>query len=356
MTGAKYLATMTPEEVENYGNDWSDADKLADALHQGETLKAPFPWFGGKSKVADIVWDRFGNVPNYIEPFFGSGAVLLGRPTVAHTETINDLDCMVANFWRSLQNDPDAVAYYADSPVNEADQHARHLWLVSQEDFRERMKVDPDFYDCKIAGWWVWGQCIWIGSGWCAKELPHLGDAGKGLNRQLPHLGDAGTGLNRKLPHLGNTGTGGEEWVSDRTLGTLSYMRRLAQRLRTVRVCCGDWQRICGPSVTFKHGLTGVFLDPPYSADRDETLYSSDSMDVAHAVREWAIANGDNPLLRIALCGYSGEHAMPDGWQEIGWKARGGYGLQGNNQARVNADKERIWFSPACLREGPLFR
>ena len=30
-------------------------------------MKAPFPWFGGKSKVAEIVWDRFGNVPNYVE-------------------------------------------------------------------------------------------------------------------------------------------------------------------------------------------------------------------------------------------------------------------------------------------------
>ena len=32
-------------------------------------LRAPFPWFGGKSKVSDIVWDRFGSVPNYVEPF-----------------------------------------------------------------------------------------------------------------------------------------------------------------------------------------------------------------------------------------------------------------------------------------------
>ena len=141
-------------------------------------LKAPFPWFGGKSKVASLVWERFGDVQNYVEPFFGSGAVLLNRPTDAGIETVNDLDCMVANFWRSLQHDPDAVADAADWPVDEADQHARHLWLCSQEEFRENMKVDPEFYDAKIAGWWVWGQCIWIGSGWCSVQLPHLGDAG----------------------------------------------------------------------------------------------------------------------------------------------------------------------------------
>ncbi len=38
------------------------------------TLKAPFPWFGGKSRVAPDVWARFGDVANYVEPFFGGGA------------------------------------------------------------------------------------------------------------------------------------------------------------------------------------------------------------------------------------------------------------------------------------------
>lgn len=295
-------------------------------------MKAPFPWFGGKSKVAHLVWDRFGDVPNYVEPFFGSGAVLLNRETSPGTETINDLDCMVANFWRALQHEPDSVAFHADNPVNEADQHARHLWLCSQEEFRERMKVEPEYYDVKIAGWWVWGQCIWIGSGWCSV--------------QLPHLGTAGTGVHRKLPHLGNAGM---ECVEEEPI--YAYMRELAARLRRVRVCCGDWSRVLGPSVTFKHGITGVFLDPPYAdtAERVSDLYAQDSLSVAHAVREWAIANGDNRDLRIALCGYEGEHEMPDSWECVAWKANGGYGSQ-SVAGNENAAKERIWFSPACLR------
>lgn len=315
-------------------------------------MKAPFPWFGGKSKVAHLVWDRFGDVLNYVEPFFGSGAVLLNRPTSPGTETINDLDCMVANFWRALQHDPEGVAFHADNPVNEADQHARHLWLCSQEEFRERMKVEPEYYDSKIAGWWLWGQCIWIGSGWCSVELPHLGNAGTGVHRKRPHLGNAGKGVNRQLPHLGNAGT---VCVEDAASGTspdlLAYMNQLAARLRRVRVCCGDWSRVLGPSVTFKHGITGVFLDPPYSdsADRQSDLYACDSLDVAHAVREWAIANGGNRDLRIALCGYEGEHQMPDSWQCVAWKARGGYSSQ-NAVTNENPAKERIWFSQACLK------
>ena len=322
-------------------------------------LKAPFPWFGGKSRVANLVWDRFGNVPNYVEPFFGSGAVLLSRPHQPQTETINDLDCLVANFWRALQNDPDGVARYADNPVNEADQHARHMWLCSQAEFRERMKVDPDYYDSKISGWWVWGQCIWIGSGWCSVQLPHLGNPGTGVHRKLPHLGP-GKGVNRQRPHLGNPGTVEDACISDLTSGTLSrenlknYMRELAERLRRVRVCCGDWSRICGPSPTVKLGITGVFLDPPYAdeAGRTDGLYAADDGTVSHAVREWAIEWGEHPLMRIALCGYEGEHAMPDSWECVQWKASGGYGGQGdkNGAGRANSPRERIWFSPHCLR------
>jgi hypothetical protein len=38
-------------------------------------LVAPFPWFGGKRKVASLVWERLGEVKHYIEPFFGGGTV-----------------------------------------------------------------------------------------------------------------------------------------------------------------------------------------------------------------------------------------------------------------------------------------
>lgn len=130
-----------------------------------DVLKAPFPWFGGKSRAAALIWARLGDVDNYVEPFFGSGAILLGRPTPARSETVNDLDCYLSNFWRAVAAAPAEVAAIADWPVNEADLHARHLWLVHQGEFRERMKADPDYYDAKIAGWWVWGLSAWIGGG-----------------------------------------------------------------------------------------------------------------------------------------------------------------------------------------------
>ena len=340
-------------------------------------LTAPFPWFGGKSRVAPLVWERFGTVANYVEPFFGSGAVLLGAPHRAQTETVNDLDCYLANFWRALAADPDAVAHHCDWPVNEADLFARHGWLVAQAPFRERMRADPDYHDAKIAGWWVWGLCSWIGSGWCvsnntsewnqlphlsnagqgvhrvSNQLPHLGDAGRGVHRvsnQLPHLGDAGQGVHRvsnQLPHLSNAGQGG---------ALREYMRGLATRLRGVRVACGDWSRVLGDSVTWRHGLTGVFLDPPYGDAEHDVTYSAGNGNVGAAVRAWAVANGNHPKLRIALCGYEGEHGdMPESWVCIPWKSKGGYGSQSDGRGRDNAKRERIWFSPSCIHDLSLF-
>ena len=335
---------------------------------------APFPWFGGKSKAASLIWQRLGNVPNYVEPFAGSLAVLLNRPHDPGIETVNDLDGYISNFWRALQHDPDEVARWADWPVNENDLHARHIWLVNQKaDFTRKLEGDPDYYDTKIAGWWVWGICSWIGHGWCSGQGPwqvaevdgsrqlihlgnaglgvnrqrvHLGDAGQGVNRQLVHLGDAGQGVNRKRVHLGDAGQG----VNRKHQKTLTdYFQQLADRLRRVRVACGDWTRVCGPTPTFKNGLTGILLDPPYSVDDRAELYNEESFSVAHDVREWAIANGDNPLIRIALCGYEGEHAMQNDWECMEWHHRGGYGNQSRN-GNDNRKRERIWFSPHCLK------
>jgi hypothetical protein len=324
---------------------------------------------GGKSRIAPEVWARFGPVVNYVEPFAGSLAVLLARPAGwTGSETVNDADGFISNFWRALAAEPETVTHYADWPVNENDQHARHVWLVGQRgNLTAQLEGDPAFHDAKIAGWWVWGINCWIGGGWCAGDGPwqvvdgqlvHLGDAGRGVHRQRVHLGDAGQGVHRKLVHLGAAGRGvhrkrvhlGNAGQGEEGLG--AWMVALAERLRRVRVCCGDWTRVCGPTPTVKQGLTGVFLDPPYSteAGREGNLYAVDSGAVAHDVRAWALEHDDDPRLRIALCGYQDEHAMPDGWVSVAWKAHGGYGSQGQGRGRANALREVIWFSRHCLR------
>ncbi len=390
------------------------------------TLRAPYPWFGGKRRVADIVWRAFGrDVPNYVEPFFGSGAVLLGRPGGAgKIETANDINCDVANFWRAVVADPLAVAAASDWPVNEADMHAVHLRLVQElPEHREKMHTDPEYFDARRAGLWVWGLCMWIGGGWVVEpktkpwaKRPRMDDSnGVGVHsdaahseprdpshwQQRPHMTGNTPGMgvhsdgahaepSRKLPNLAVKADGacaGRGILSDAavrcyspgrrprmsdagngvhlpSLGNdrglngvaappaLEWFRQLQTRLRRVRIACGDWTRVLGDSVLGKGKNVGgrrpcaVFLDPPYDRElRNTHLYAEDELGLAARVREWALEHGDDPDLRIALCGYAGEHEMPATWTEHAWKAARGYAGADNE----NREQERVWFSPHCL-------
>ena len=327
------------------------------------TLAAPFPWFGGKSNACEQVWQAFGTVQNYVEPFAGSAAMLLGAPDGKRIETINDFDGFVANFWRAIAADPEAVAHHADWPCNEVDLFARHSWLVRhRQSLTDQLHADPAWFDAKAAGWWCWGSCNWIGSGWCsgtgpwvhdgetlvdARQLPHLGNAGQGINRQLPHLGDAGQGINRKLPHLGDAGKGRRAYI-------MEWFALLHARLRDVRVTCGDWQRVCKDSVTTRHGLTAVFLDPPYAKGSMDYSAGGMGMGIAEAVRAWCIANGGNKALRIVLCGHKGEHdaLLTHGWHLRTWTARKGYAL--TDEAIENSAGESLWCSPHCVPAVPV--
>lgn len=426
--------------------------------------RAPFPWFGGKSRAAAEVWSRFGaDIVNYIEPFAGSLAVLLGRPGgPGKIETVNDLDCDIENFWRAVRWTPELVEHFADHPVNEAEMHARHEWLVATlEEHRALMHSNCFYYDAERAGWWVWGQCMWIGGGWCSspknKKIQKLDGIGKGVHsdrghrasahwkqrahmsgshggmgvhsrrefspgrppdltnahgihtqkQQLPNLGlaprvtSSGVGvhkLHQKLPDLavgGECGTtvgrgvhklkqqipllrvdssasGVGIHASGRNLPALGNDRgihgvdappclewflTLQRRLRRVRVACGDWKRVLGPSILGKGLNVGgrrpcaVFFDPPYSEElRSRGLYSSETQGVAAEVAEWCREHGDDPELRLALCGYKGEHEMPKNWSVYTRKGARGY----SNKENQNRHKETIWFSPHCLKQGSL--
>lgn len=404
-------------------------------------LKAPFPYAGGKSRVADVVWGRFGNVENYCEPFMGSLAVLLRRPADHFSggdrvETASDMNHFLCNFWRAVIAEPEKVAEYADWPVMEADLHARNRWLVRSAEaamFRERMRADPEYHDAKIAGWWVWGQCLWIGGAWCQdtdhkrqmprcdhgagvnnplsaqipqlasgtgrgltatrEQRPELSNGGKHVGRGVcgrPQLSDAfdiGRGvhaggglLHDKRPRLAafdHSGTGvclpTDGTCAARRAWLVDWMRRLADRLRLVRTCYGHWSRICDSDSTLTRlGTTGVFLDPPYPAvcgdtgkkSRDGSLYINDKTQDLNALRDevlaWCRKWGQDPLIRVAVCGYEGdgyEALTGEGWTTHEWETAGGYANQrrAGKGKSANAKRERIWFSPACIEpnDGP---
>jgi len=305
------------------------------------SLKAPFPYFGTKKKVAQLMWSLLGDVDVYIEPFAGSLAVLLARPTTHQgtVEVVNDLDSELSNVWRALAKDPEAVASYAFAPVLEVDLLAKQRWILKTSRKRQAKLVrDPEYYDAKAAGWWLWGKAAWIGRGWCVKvgksKLPNMG-SGSGVHRQV-FYGDDGHPSLEKLT---------------------AYLNQLHHRLHRVKVCTGDWSRVLTDGVlACGGGRVGIVLDPPYSTFTPNGMYGVGSVavddDVSIKVREWCIAHGNDPRLRIVLCGYSDEHEahMPADWIRHRYSAGASYSKRGKKTGNtVNRHKERLWISPGCL-------
>jgi DNA adenine methylase len=239
------------------------------------------------------------------------------------------------NVWRAIKANPDAVAAWADYPVTELDLHARHRWLITQrESLRDRLVADPLWYDAQIAGWWLWGASTAIGDHWFRKET-----------NSIPYLGDAGRGVNAVA--LGYT-------VAERAAALAAYLQRIADTLRTARITCGDWTRVVTPAITTGNGvtskpITALLLDPPYQHADRTTTYGTHDHDVFDEVWAWAIQHGNNPMLRIALCGYE-DGRVADGWECVAWQANGGYANTGTGQGSVNKRRERIWFSPHCVK------
>ena len=215
------------------------------------------------------------------------------------------------------------------------------------------LKGNPKWHDVESAAWWCWGLCLWIGSGWCAvpkTQRVATGNAGRGIHRataprQRVATSDAGRG---------SSGCGLDATHQRHVIE--SWITILSERMRRVRVLCGDWSQAVQRGVMQWASVKAVYFDPPYAhrAKRDTGLYGdTESATVADDVRAWCAENGDNPRLRIALAGYEGEHEHLEslGWSVEAWKPHGhGYAAQASKaeQGKANVKRERVWYSPHC--------
>ena len=311
-------------------------------------LAPPFNYFGGKRKVADIVWKALGDVDMYIEPFLGGGAVLLARPNYIpsrHKEIVCDKDGFVANFWRALKYSPDEVAKYVDYPCNHVDLIAIRKYLLDNKDsLYERMTNDIEFYDAKLAGYWVWvfnyslfpkvsdtstSPNIDGGRGICSYFLIEMYDASKDVD-DVSLLGK---------PY---------------NLTIYRWLRVLSERLRFVIVVCKDFSEVLyGHPSVFEGNSIGIFFDPPYGVDdRSDDIYMVDDKDVAKRVKDFCIEFGNNPLYHIVAAGYEEyEELLNYGWRIFKWKTSGGFSSFARGRltnGKVNASRETLYFSPYC--------
>ena len=333
----------------------------------------------------------------------GSLAMLLLRPgPFVGTETVNDADGFLANFWRAVRLDPAAVAEHADWPVNENDLHARHVWLREQRaTLTRRLEGRPRFFDAKIAGWWVLGPVLLdrlgmvrrgpVGPvvrwsevdgvpparppgrrrargqpparppgqrrargqpparppGRCrARGQPPTGPPGRCRARGQPQTGPPGRCRARRQATPGEGSTANGSGDAGRLLrGPVrpapagpGVLRRLDAGLRADTDRQAGVDRRLPRSALRRHGQADAIDSTARTASPSPTRSASGPS-----------TTGATRKLRIALCGYAGEHDMPADWAEWAWKAKGGYGSQSKAHDNPNAKRERIWFSPHCL-------
>ena len=347
---------------------------------KSKTIKAPFPYPGGKSTIADLVWDRFGDVDNYIEPFAGSLAVMLRRPAAHFTngyrvETCNDVNHFIVNFWRAIRSSPDEVAHWADSPVLECDLHARHKWLMRSEtskEWRKRMAEDPEHFDAKIAGWWVWGACCWIGGGWCSDygqgwlQVPHLVNPGQGTNSvsvprpQLADAYDIGRGvhasgekkLSQQVPDLTSGGCGYSATTdSVRRIASqpgglghgihASGEQHLSQKIPELSVGRGDYATPnIGTCEARREWLTRWFRQLADRLRLVRTCYG-----------HWSrICDSDSTLTRLGTTGVFLDPPYPSHREDNGKKSRDATLYASDKGSDLNAlrDEVRAW----CIKWG----
>ena len=297
-------------------------------------LTAPFPYYGGKRRAAQTIWEHFGDPDIYVEPFAGSCATLLWRQKPCPREIVCDTDGFICNFWRAVAADPEAVARHADWPTIHQDLTARHTWLRQWgAEHAEKLSGDPRWYDPEAAGWWVWGLSIWIGHGWCVNSTD-----------QIPQVMVSGSGMGVSVQRLGmNPGIGRLK----------SWFESLSERLGKVVVLNRDWESALTPTLladtkTSQKKVRAILLDPPYRIEqRMPELYGSDlagsTEEVANASYAWAVEHGEVEDYRIAYCCHLDDFPVPEGWS-VHTNSVGAIRKSGRRKNR-NA----IFFSPACM-------
>ncbi len=104
-------------------------------------MKAIAKYPGSKWSLADWIIRFFPKHHSYLEPFFGSGAVLFNKPR-SNIETVNDLDCNVVNLFECIRENPEKLARMIYMTP-----YAREVYERSYEEIPEdKFEVALNFY------------------------------------------------------------------------------------------------------------------------------------------------------------------------------------------------------------------
>jgi site-specific DNA-adenine methylase len=299
------------------------------------TLKQIFRYPGGKRRVVPVINQRFGEVDMRIDAFTGSSAWILASESVKY-EVINDADGYVVNYLRAVREAPDDVARYLDFPLAELEIMATGIFQkYNLPELVARLGADPDYYDAKTAARWAYLMAHKI-----TLAAPERGAWGV-------ENGKLTFGVKDGIKRCGSNFPGSFLVRLVKEGKVAEYLNALSARLKNVTILWNDFEAVLNSFVTNKrNGTIGILLDPPYTSMKRDITYFTESADVWDRAARWAVANGEKQHLRIAVCGYFTDEAdaiFPQNWERYRWKQAGWLPQQ---------QKECIWFSPLCVKEG----
>jgi DNA adenine methylase len=203
-----------------------------------------FGWYGGKYNHLDWLLPLLPETTHYCEPFGGSAAVLINRKP-SPIETYNDLDGEVANFFRVLRNDKEALI------------EAIGLTPFSREEFEQAIAEST-------------------------KDLSDLERARRFYIRaRQVRTGLAQTASSGRWAHCRLTSRAGMAGAVSRWLGSAEALPEIAQRLLRVQI---EHDTAVQVIKRYDSSETLFYCDPPYPHNTrgDSKAYKYEMTDDEH--------------------------------------------------------------------------
>lgn len=97
-------------------------------------MKSIVKYPGSKWSLANWIIGFFPEHHSYLEPFFGSGAVLFNKPR-SNIETVNDLDGNVVNLFECIRTDPEKLAHQIYWTPYAREVYEKAFWEIPEDQF-----------------------------------------------------------------------------------------------------------------------------------------------------------------------------------------------------------------------------
>jgi len=113
-------------------------------------LKTPISYYGGKQNMLRHILPKIPKHHNYIEPFFGGGAVFWAKDP-SPFEVVNDVNDRLMTFYKVLKYDFNEIEALVDETF-----HSRSQFRQSREVYTSQKEEVTRKIEC---AWSVWMQC-----------------------------------------------------------------------------------------------------------------------------------------------------------------------------------------------------